>query len=85
MQVCEFGEDGYHIVPNFSRRDSRFSYEITSIELLRMIWEMCSWDENGTYHVIGTLYQKDKIVEFDLKQADRISDAEFESRERESP
>lgn len=84
MQVCDFGEDGYHIVPNYSGKESKFSYEITSIELLRMIWNMCGWDESGTYHVIGTLYQKEKIVEFDLKQADRISDAEFEAGERES-
>ena len=39
MQVCAFGDAGFHIAPDFSDKDPRWSYEICSTELLELIWD----------------------------------------------
>lgn len=75
MQVCKFGEDGFHITPEFSVK--RSSYEIYSTELVRMIWNMCGWYSQCSYRVIGNFFPKEKIVEFDLNQAEKIADDDF--------
>ena len=77
MEVCGYGDDGFHVVPNFKERDSKNSYEIYSLEMLRMVYAVCGWDAGDTFRVIGQLYPEERIVEFDLKEAQLISDAEF--------
>lgn len=77
MEVCNYGDDGFHIVPDFSEKDARHSYEIASTDLLRMVYAMCNWDSEDTYRVYGRLYPEERVVEFELTDAQIISDAEF--------
>lgn len=77
IQVCQFGEDGFHIVPDENQRNRWYCYEITSIEMLRMIWKICGWHPDRTYRVFGKLHTRERIVEFDLKCAEMLSDREL--------
>ena len=77
IEVCNFGNDGFHVVPNFDKKDAKSSYKIYSLEMLRMVYVMCGWSVEDTYRVIGHLYPEEQIVEFELKDAQIISDAEF--------
>lgn len=75
MQVCRFGEEGFHITPEYPNK--KFSYEITSIELLRMIWNMCDWNSQYSYRIMGDFIPNHQAVVFDLNNAERINDADF--------
>ncbi len=77
MEVCKFGDDGFQIVPDFNTMVGKYSYEISSLGLLKLIWLMCGWDLNGSYRTFGTLYQKQGVVDFDLNKAEKIFDSEF--------
>ena len=41
MQVCSFGDAGFHVAPDYYDKDPGWSFEITSLELLELIWEQC--------------------------------------------
>jgi hypothetical protein len=57
--------------------DNRESFELHSIELLDLIWDICGWKLDKTYRLSGTLYPKERIAEFDLKEACVISESEM--------
>lgn len=69
MEVCSYGDNGYHIVPTFKEGDS---YEIYSIEMLKMIWDICGWKERESYRAWGELYFRERVIEFDLNMAETI-------------
>lgn len=68
MQACSFGDAGYHLVPDF--QDSDWAYEITSIELLELLWQQCSWNPDRTYRVKGVLCPDMPVIIFDLNEAE---------------
>ena len=77
MQVCSFGDAGFHVAPDYYDKDPGWSFEITSLELLELIWEQCDWDPEGAYRITGILCRDINVVMFDLNDAEKYSGVEF--------
>ena len=78
VQVCAFGDAGFHVTPDFEDKDTWWSYRICSQELLELIWEECDWDPDGTYRVSGVLCPDIHVVMFELNDAEMYSGQETE-------
>ena len=78
VQVCAFGDAGFHVTPDFEDKDSWWSYRICSQELLELIWDLCDWDPDGTYRVSGVLCPDIHVVMFELNDAEVYSGQETE-------
>lgn len=78
VQVCAFGDAGFHVTPDFEDKDSWWSYRICSQELLELIWDLCDWDPDGTYRVSGVLCPDIHVVMFELNDAEMYSGQETE-------
>ena len=78
VQVCAFGDAGFHVTPDFEDKDSWWSYRICSQELLELIWDLCDWDSDGTYRVSGVLCPDIHVVMFELNDAELYSGQETE-------
>lgn len=78
VQVCAFGDAGFHVTPDFEGKDSWWSYRICSQELLELIWDLCDWDPDGTYRVSGVLCPDIHVVMFELNDAEMYSGQETE-------
>lgn len=78
VQVCAFGDAGFHVTPDFEDKDSWWSYRICSQELLELIWDLCDWDPDGTYRVSGVLCPDIYVVMFELNDAEMYSGQETE-------
>lgn len=78
VQVCAFGDAGFHVTPDFEDKDSWWSYRICSQELLELIWDLCDWDPDGTYRVSGVLCPDIHVVMFELNDAEMYSGQENE-------
>ena len=78
VQVCAFGDAGFHVTPDFEDKDSWWSYRICSQELLELIWDLCEWDPGGTYRVYGVLCPDIHVVMFELNDAEMYSGQETE-------
>lgn len=78
VQVCAFGDEGFHVTPDFEDKESWWSYRICSQELLELIWELCDWDPDGTYRVSGVLCPDIHVVMFELNDAEMYSGQETE-------
>lgn len=78
VQVCAFGDAGFHVTPDFEDKDSWWSYRICSQELLELIWDLCDWDSDGTYRVSGVLCPDIHVVMFELNDAEMYSGQETE-------
>ena len=78
VQVCAFGDAGFHVTPDFEDKDSWWSYRICSQELLELIWDLCDWDPDGTYRVSGVLCPDIHVVMFELNDAEMYLGQETE-------
>ena len=78
VQVCAFGDAGFHVTQDFEDKESWWSYRICSQELLELIWELCDWDPDGTYRVSGVLCPDIHVVMFELNDAEMYSGQETE-------
>ena len=78
VQVCAFGDAGFHVTPDFEDKDSWWSYRICSQELLELIWDLCDWAPDGTYRVSGVLCPDIHVVMFELNDAEMYSGQETE-------
>ena len=78
VQVCAFGDAGFHVTPDFEDKDSWWSYRICSQELLELIWDLCDWEPDGTYRVSGVLCPDIHVVMFELNDAEMYSGQETE-------
>ena len=76
VQVCAFGDAGFHVTPDFEDKDSWWSYRICSQELLELIWDLCDWDPDGTYRVSGVLFPDSHLVRCELTAAEMSSGQE---------
>lgn len=72
IEVCALGDPGYYTTPVLE--DDR--YRVNSIKLLRLIWNLCEWDEDRTYRVPGVVYHKENIAEFLLDEAEPVNTPE---------
>ena len=78
VQVCAFGDAGFHVTPDFEDKDSWWSYRICSQELLELIWDLCDGEPDGTYRVSGVLCPDIHVVMFELNDAEMYSGQETE-------
>lgn len=78
IQVCAFGDAGFHVTPDFTDKDPGWSFKICSLELLELIWELCDWDPDGTYRVSGILCPDIHVIMFELNDAELYSGQEPE-------
>lgn len=76
MQVCAFGDSGFHIAKYDMPTDQ--SYEVSSAEMMELIWELCDWNPELSYRVPGILCPDIHVVIFDLNQAETTADTVFE-------
>ena len=65
IQLCKNKIPESFRVPQYDPES--WDFVVHSIPMLRMIWKVCSWNENDTYRVLGTYYPEYNLVEFDLK------------------
>ena len=63
-------------VPKYNSKD--WDFKICSVQMLRMIWKVCGWNENDTYRAAGIHYPEYNLVEFDLNQADIVQFGQIE-------
>ena len=78
IQVCAFGDAGFHVTPDFTDKDPGWSFKICSLELLELIWELCDWDPDGTDRVSGILCPDIHVIMFELNDAELYSGQEPE-------
>ncbi len=74
LQTCRYGDSGYHEVGDY--KNEKWSFEINSMDLIRLLRKICGWRMNCTYRVIGTAIPQHQLVEFDLTQAEPVTDEE---------
>lgn len=72
VQACDYSETNSHEVPEWSGTAN--SFEITSLQMQKIIWQICGWHKEKTYRVAGTLYPEHGLVEFDLSEAKVVSE-----------
>ena len=76
VQACEAIDRDSFKVPEFNL-GSKDQYEITSQNFLNIIYKTAEWDREKTYRMSGTVYPENRLVEFDLKNVEEISEEEF--------
>ena len=47
-------------MPKYNPKD--WDFKICSIQMLRIIWRVCEWNENDTYRIAGTHYPEYNLV-----------------------
>lgn len=83
VQVCAVKESGAIKVPNGRGKPRPFL--LSSLLVQVQIWNICGWDRNGNYRIIGVVHPKQELVEFDLTKAALISDEMFSVSECPDP
>ena len=79
VQVCEAMDRDCFKVPDLKPEDV---YEISSINFVKMVYTLGSWNINSSYRVSGISYPEKRLVEFDLTEAETITEEEFQDDER---
>jgi hypothetical protein len=68
IEPCEMDAPGsYALVMSGNKSDD---YRVVSVDFVRMIFRDSDWDGRKRYRVSGTAYPGDRIVEFNLKEAE---------------
>lgn len=78
LQVCAFGDAGFHSGPSLAGKDSHWSFEIYSQELLELIWDQYDWDPESSYRISGVLCPDIRVVIFELNEAEKISGSDLD-------
>lgn len=67
IEPCSIDDDGAKELPE---EDKDGYYEISSIKLIRYVYQICGWDKKLSYRVPGEVYKSDRpLVHFDLQKA----------------
>ena len=67
IEPCSIEDDGAKELPE---EDKDGYYEISSIKLIRYVYQICGWDKKLSYRVPGEVYDSDsRLVHFDLQKA----------------
>ncbi len=74
VQSCEAIDRDNFAVPDLKPSET---FEITSINFLKVVYGLAKWDEERTYRVSGKLFKENRLVEFRLDDAELISDDDF--------
>ena len=76
VQCCEaIDRDSFHVpkaVPG-----EKYQFDISSSPFLSIIYKACGWSLNESYLVYGDLYEKNRLVDFDLKTSVQITPDQF--------
>ena len=64
VQACDKNVPESFVVPKNNLED--WEFRICSNSLVSVLWESCKWQHNKTYTVSGTLYEEQRLVEFEL-------------------
>ena len=67
VQACARKEAECFCVPKYNPEN--WEFKISSVPMLRMIWNTCNWDKEKTYRLAGICHMEHNLVEFDMKQA----------------
>ena len=67
VQACARKEAECFRVPKYNPEN--WEFKISSVPMLRMIWNTCNWDKEKTYRLTGMCHIEHNLVEFDMKQA----------------
>ena len=62
-------------VPKYNPEN--WEFKISSVPMLRMIWKTCEGDAEKMYRLTGICHSEYNLVEFDMKQATRLTVEEF--------
>ena len=75
VQACARKEAECFRVPKYNPEN--WEFKISSVPMLRMIWNTCNWDKEKTYRLTGMCHIEHNLVEFDMKQATEQTADEF--------
>lgn len=67
VQACARKEAECFRVPKYNPEN--WEFKISSVPMLRMIWNTCNWDKEKTYRLTGMCHIEHNLVEFDMKRA----------------
>ena len=67
VQACARKEAECFRMPKYNPEN--WEFKISSVPMLRMIWNTCNWDKEKTYRLTGMCHIEHNLVEFDMKQA----------------
>lgn len=78
VQCCEEIDKESYEVPDYSTLDQ---FEISSLNLITLIYKMAGWESDKSYRVYGYPVTKYRLVLFCLDEGKEITDAQFEAGE----
>lgn len=76
IQCCEAIDRDKFSVPE-ALEGEKYSFEISSIPFVSVIYKICGWDRNKTYQVYGKIHQRHRLIDFDLNVAKEIHVDQF--------
>lgn len=74
VQACESIDRDSFKVPSLNEVGS---YEITSLNFINVIYRLAGWRKDRSYRIYGTIFIKNRLVEYNLLEAVEISEDEF--------
>lgn len=66
VQACSIDNKGAHRLPEIKQGQT---CDIKCIQMVRLIFKNCRWDENCTYRISGTGFPERRLVQYDLTNA----------------
>lgn len=75
IQCCDKKVPEAFAVPKYN--PDNWEFVIKSMEMMRMIYRCCNWNDEKTYRAYGAYYEKYNLVEYELNSAGVIEDSQF--------
>lgn len=72
VQACEAIDRDSYKIGGFVVSENQC--EISSCNFLRIVYQLCDWEEGLNYRLEGNTYKRNRLVEFDLYQAEVVGD-----------
>ena len=70
VEICGFASSGSHHLPEDTLREY---HDIKSKDMVRFVYQTCGWDKRFTYRIKGITMPQRRMVVFDLRTAERVS------------
>lgn len=70
IQSCGIDDSGAHRLPEIKDRET---CDVSSMDLVRLLYRVCSWDRNLSYRVQGVDYPAQRTVTFDLGEVQKLN------------
>ena len=71
---CEKKLSESFVVPKYVPEN--WDFRIQSMDMMKMIYRCCKWDEEKTYRTYGTYHEKHGLIEYDLMNASIIEETQ---------